>query len=126
MSALSLFRALASEFAAKTNTEVTDMIDIVTLWITASVFGARASEAVAELAAHVFELEARRAASSGGAAGVGPVQSIKAGDLAVSYGTTGNLQSRSFTDDALRQTSHGLAFLAIRDSRANVGFGLLT
>ena len=126
--ALPTFRILAPEFAATADTVVEDVIGIVTLWIDASVFIARASEAVARLAAHELTIQGRIAATGGssGTAGVGAVTSQNAGDLSISYGGSAMSASHDHEDDYLRQTSHGLAYLQIRDSRAEVGLGLLT
>lgn len=126
--ALPTFRILAPEFAATSNADVEAMIGIVTLWIDASVFIARASEAVARLAAHELTLQGRIAATAGagGTAAVGAVTSQKAGDLAISYGSSAFSKGADNEDDYFRQTTHGLAYLQIRDSRAEVGLGLLT
>lgn len=123
-SVLGLFRILAAEFAATADASVEAVIDIVTLHVSSAAFGARTSEALARLTAHELTLLARAAAVAAGNAGVGAVTSLSAGDVSVSYG--GLSTSSIAGDDHLRQTHHGLAFLAIRDSRAEVGFGLLT
>jgi len=119
---------LAPEFAATSNDDVEAVIGIVTLWIDVQTFGSRVAEAVAELAAHVLTMNARVAATAGasGTAGVGAVTSQKAGDLALAFGSAGFSAALDNEDNALRQTTHGLAYLQIRDSRAEVGFGLLT
>lgn len=125
---LPTFRILAPEFSATSDSDVEDVIGIVTLWIDASVFVARASEAVARLTAHELTLQARVAATAGtsGTAGVGAITAQKAGDLSLSFGSSAFSGSQDNEDDYLRQTTHGLAYLQIRDSRAETGFGLLT
>jgi hypothetical protein len=124
-SVLALFRALAPEFSATADATVEALIDIRILSINSTAFGARTSEAVALLVAHELTMQARAAASSTGALGVGALTSVRAGDLSLSYGAPSSV-SLSHEDDALRQTHHGLAYLAIRDSRSTTGFGLLT
>lgn len=120
MSVLTTFRAVASEFAATSDEVVGEWTDIVSEGLDAATFGARMNLACARLVAHELTLEARILA---GADGVGAVTSIRTGDLSVSYGGS---TATGDADDAFRQTTHGLAFLAIRNSRAGVGFGLLT
>ena len=123
---LAIFRILASEFATTSDSDVNDMIDIKILSLYAPHFGARMSEAVALLCAHEFALLAAVAAAGGsGAGGVGPITSKRAGDLAIGWGGI-SYSAGSNEDAAYQQTRHGLAFLVIRDSRANVGMGLLT
>lgn len=121
MSVLAVFRVVAKEFASVSDGDVGDVIDIVSTSIDAETFGNRTSLACAYLAAHELALVARAQA---GASGVGPVSSIRTGDLSVSYATPATPLA---ADDAYYgQTSYGLAFLQIRGSRAGVGFGLLT
>lgn len=117
--ALATFRILAPEFAAVEDAEVRAMLGVVSGWIHVPTFGARSGEALARLAAH--ELTLQRRASAGG--GVGPIQSVGTGGLSVTYGAL--TATGSASDDALRQTLHGLAFLALRDSRAGVGLGVV-
>lgn len=124
-SVLGLFRILASEFASTADATVEAVIDIATLAVSSAAFGARTSEAIARITAHELTLLARAAAVSAGSSGVGPVTSLSAGDLSVSYGGLSSVSS-THEDDHYRQTHHGLAYLQIRDSRAEVGFGLLT
>lgn len=121
---LSTFRLLAPEFSAVSDNDVSGLLALCEGWIAPEVFGLRAGEAVARLAAHELTLQARRAATPGGNAGVGAVTSLRAGDLSVSYGTAATSVALSHQDDELRQTSHGLAFLSIRDTRATVWFGV--
>ncbi len=128
---LPVFRILAPEFDGKDDDDVEALIDFAATWIDAPVFGIRTSEAIARLVAHECTLQLRNAegsgAGGGGAVGIGSVTSRKAGDLAVGFGGFGGFSSSSNAqDDYFRQTQHGLAFLSIRDSRAETGFGLIT
>ena len=104
---------------------VEDLIDECVLWLDSETFGSRTSSAVARLVAHELTLQAREAATSTGSSGVAPVTSIGTGDLSVAFAGP-SVSSHSHEDEYYRQTRHGLAFLQIRDSRAEVGFGLLT
>ena len=118
---LPIFRKLAPEFASTVDATVEDLIDECVLWLDSETFGSRTSSAVARLVAHELTLQAREAATSTGSSGVGPVTSI--GSVAFAGPS---VSSHSHEDEYYRQTRHGLAFLQIRDSRAEVGFGLLT
>ena len=124
--ALTAFRIFASEFASKSDADVNAVIAYTVTWIDGEIFATRLAEAIAQLTAHVFALIARDAASGAGFGGVGPVSSQKAGDLAVAFATASMSASLSHDDDYFRQTSHGLAYLQIRDSRAETGIGVLT
>jgi hypothetical protein len=122
---LALFRILASEFSATADDDVEELASVCGGWVSSAAFGSRTSEAAARLVAHELTLQARIAASGAAAAGAGAVQSVSTGDLSVAYaslpqGATPN------GDDVFRQTIHGLAYLQIRDSRSEVGFGVLT
>jgi hypothetical protein len=123
---LPIFRIVASEFSATSDSDVEDVVGIVAGSITPSVFGTRAAEAVAQLAAHQLTMSARAEAMSAGSAGVGAVSSIGTGDLSVSFGFASAFASSSHEDDYYRQSSHGLAYLQIRDSRSEIGAGILT
>lgn len=125
MSALSVFRVLAPEFATTSDSDVNTMIAQVATRIDTTSFTGVVDAAQARLAAHEFTLIARAAASSGGASGAGPVTSLRAGDLSVSFGTTAAALVSS-GDDYYRSTHHGLAYLQLRDTRAAVGFGVIT
>lgn len=118
MSVLTTFRKIAPEFAATVDATVDDLTDVVSVGLDASVFLARMDEACARLVAHELTLQARAA----GSGGVGPVTSASAGGQSESYASI----LRGDHDDALRATTHGMAFLLIRNSRSDVSFGLLT
>lgn len=117
--ALALFRILAPEFSAIENEGVEALTAAMAASIHAPTFGGRAAEALARLAAHELTMQARR---SSGSAGVGAVQSERTGDLSVAYA---GVESGAL-DAELGQTSHGLAFLRIRDDRAGAVCGVLT
>lgn len=121
---LDLFRVLAGEFAATADGTVETMLETVTVRVSSAAFGARTTEAIVRLAAHELTLIARATAGSLGFAAVGTPTSLRAGDLSVGMAGPSSA-SRNAEDDSLRQTHHGLAYLAIRDSRASVGIGLL-
>lgn len=117
---LAVFRVLAPEFSATSDATVNALTGVLADTLTASVFGGQISSAVARLAAHELTLQARDAASSAGARGVGAVASVGSGDLSISFAGPSS-PSFSSEDDELRQTRHGLAFLRIRDSRDGTG-----
>ncbi len=119
---LALFRVLAPEFSATVDDTVEALASVTGTWVSPTAFGSRTSEAAARLTAHELTMQARASSGSGGA---GAISSIRSGDLAVSYAALPAPTSPS-GDDVFRQTIHGLAYLQIRDSRAEVGFGLLT
>jgi hypothetical protein len=126
---LPVFRIVAPEFGPKGPTrksddEVIPVIGLVLGWPTATAFGSRASEAIAELAAHVLTMQARVERSLPGYTGTGPVSSVGVRGAAFSH-TPASSPANSHEDDALRQTTHGLAYLRIRDSRACLGPGVL-
>jgi hypothetical protein len=123
--ALTVFRLYAPEFATTADADVETMIVQVATRIDTPSFTGVVDAAKARLAAHEFTLIARAAASSGGAAGVGPVASLRAGDLAVAYGALAGAVA-SAGDDYYRSTHHGLAYLQLRSTRAAVGFGVIT
>lgn len=123
--ALTVFRLYAPEFATTSDSDVEAMIVQVATRIDTPSFTGVVDAAKARLAAHEFTLIARAAASSGGASSGGPVTSLRAGDLAVSYGTL-SATLVSAGDDYYRSTHHGLAYLQLRSTRAAVGFGLIT
>ena len=122
---LPVFRVIAPEFVSTSDDDVEDVVGIVASSITPSVFGARATEAVARLAAHELTMQSRDTSTALGSAGVGGVSSIGTGDLSVSYASP-SFAASSHEDDYYRQSRHGLAFLQIRDSRYQTGMCVLT
>lgn len=113
-SLLALFRTLAPTFAAKDDTSVNSMLDVMALQVSSTTFGAMTSQAVVYLTAHEFAMQAREEAAGAGAAGVGSVVSQRAGDLAVGFGA---VTGRGNGDDYYLASRFGLAYLRIRDSR---------
>lgn len=121
---LDTFRIVATEFASTVDATVETWVSLVSERISTEVLGARSTEAAARIVAHELTMLARQQAIGGAA--VGPVQSKSAGQVSVSWGSQGFSTSRGSEDDWYRQTIHGLAYLQIRDSRAETGFGVLT
>ena len=124
MSALSTLRALAPELRTNSDVAVQAMIDLVTLRVDTSVLDGRLDEALARIAAHELTMGLRAQQSPTGFSGVGAPASIAGGTFTASFG--GGKTARTHEDAHYSQTHHGLAYLQIRDSRADVGFGLLT
>ena len=122
---LVLFRTLiAPEFASKTDDELSAAFALAEQRLNPTVFGARLNEAVALLAAHRFAMLARLSATGGGGvSGMGPVASMAAGGLSVSF-ASGSYQARTAEDAELAQTAYGLQFLALRDARGGARLGI--
>lgn len=119
---LALFRIIASEFSATTDDTVSGWISVCLSRVSTDAFGTRTGEAIARLVAHELTMAARSAdAASGGAAGAGAVTALRAGDLSVNYGGVNAALALTHEEAAYQQTSHGLAYLQIRDSRAATG-----
>lgn len=119
---LAIFRIIAEEFASVSDATVNALTALEAPKVSADAFGTDTLEAVALRAAHRMELGARRAAASAGARGVGAATSVRTGDLAITYALT-LTASNSKVDAYWAQTDHGLAYLALRDSQPEVGFG---
>ena len=123
-----LIRRIAPEFAAVTDAEVDSWVEIAEAQHTTTVFGNLATQAMARYAAHLMTRAGlgSAAAGSGGASTVGTVSSVREGDLAVTYdgGAIAAAAGRLSVGDAdLATTRHGLAYLAIRNSRPTIGIG---
>lgn len=121
---LALVRVLAPEFASTSDDDVNALTSILGQGVSSSAFGSRTSEAVCRLVAHELTLQARDAAQTAGARGAGPVTSVRAGDLSVTYGAPANT-AHTHEEAELRSTRHGLAYLRLRDSRAAVSPALI-
>lgn len=119
---LATFRVIAGEFASTSDDDVNALTSLEAPKVSSEAFGTDTVEAVALRVAHRLELAARRAAAGAGARGVGSASSVKTGDLAVTYALSA-AATASNTDAYWRQTGHGLAYLALRDSQPEVGFG---
>jgi len=82
------------------------------------VFGSLYEQALARIAAHLLELRRRAlSAASSGASGVGPVTSVRTGDLAVSWAAPPTSSAPGDDPDRVwySQTDHGREYLSIRD-----------
>lgn len=119
---LATVRIIAEEFASVADAGVEALISLEAPKVSAEAFGVDTIEAVALRVAHRLELGARRAAASAGARGVGAASSVKTGDLAITYALSLPTIS-GFSAAYFSQTDHGLAYLALRDSQPEVGFG---
>jgi hypothetical protein len=119
VSVLTEFRRVAGEFTSTSDDDINDLAETVSAGLDATTFGTRLYEAIARLVAHEMTLTARAQAGSDA---VGPTTSIKTGDLAASWAAPA---MSADIDDAYRSTRHGVAFLAIRNSRATLGAGIL-
>jgi len=109
MDALATFRALASEFAAKTDDEVNTMIELAKPHVTVR-FGSFYEQALAYYAAHMFAIQALIAESGGTSSALtaGEVVSEKEGDLSRSYA-----QQTTSESDLLDKTYYGKEFKAL-------------
>jgi hypothetical protein len=110
MDALATFRALAPEFSAKTDAEVTAMIEIANPHVTVR-FGNFYEQALAYYAAHSFAMLALVSTAGSTGAGVvsGDVVSEKEGDLSRSYAQYNNDKK----PDQLDRTYYGKEFKAL-------------
>lgn len=120
---LAVFRVVAPEFSATADATVNALTAIEAPKVSSDAFGTDTTEAVALRVAHRLELQAQAAAAAAGARGPGMVTSVRTGDLAISR-SLGMVPSDA--DEAWwAQTSHGLAYLALRGNQPDVGFGVL-
>ena len=110
MDALATFRALAPEFAAKTDAEVNTMLELAKPHVTVR-FGSFYEQALAYYAAHSFAILAlvSTAGSTGSAVISGDVVSEKEGDLQRSYAQYNNEKK----PDQLDRTYYGKEFKAL-------------
>lgn len=125
MAALATLRTLAPELAQVGNDHANDVIEVVTLWVDSAAFGARTTEAIARLAAHEITMQERAKRSLMGNVPTGAPQSLTIPKAAMSWGDSAP-PIYDHQDAYYRSTVHGRAFLDIRDSRAPVGFGVVT
>lgn len=129
--ALELFRGLVPSLCEETDARVGLFLDAAARRLDASAWGAVYPDALVYMAAHLLTLSpgpdtTAAASAGGGAAGAiaGPITKKKAGDLEVSFGTSGGTSggggggSTSNTDNDLTTTHWGRQFLALRDTRA--------
>lgn len=118
---LATVRIIAEEFASVSDSDVNALTSIEAPKVSSTAFGTDTVEAVALRVAHRLELAAQAAAGAAGARGPGAVSSVKTGDLAISRAL--GWTASNTTDAYWSQTRHGLAYLALRDSQPEVGFG---
>jgi hypothetical protein len=123
--ALSRFRLYAPEFASVSDGDVGLLIDDAAEVLLPAAWGTIYPQALARWAAHLQTLAARAAAAAPGLGGGGSVSSISTGALSVAFGSSGYTASTA-SDAWLSTTPHGLAFLALRDTRAATAPMLLT
>ncbi len=104
-------KALFPELAAVADDRVTTWLSFASIKHNVSAFGARSDNALKCLAAHLVELERRRAA--GGTGSTGLVQSRTVGDVATTYAVP-ILTADAMGDAALASTSYGQLYLDLR------------
>ena len=119
---LAVFRVVAPEFSSTLDADVTALISIEVPRLSVAGFGSALSEAVACRVAHRLTLQARDSAAAGSGAAAGAVTSVRTGDLSVNYASSGLSIAPGDTEAAYySQTTHGLRFLALRNSRPTIG-----
>jgi hypothetical protein len=114
---LALFRVLAGEFSAVADGTVENFLAYAALRIDTGIWGNVYDQALVYLAAHMLKMDPSYGGAYTGAAGA--VIAQKDGDLSRSYAAPPAVSS--LTDSYLLRTSYGAQFLALRDSRAEVG-----
>lgn len=115
--ALEYVRIFAPELASTSDSTVGALIDAAAETLLPAAWGVVYPQALARAAAHELTLQARRARLSGTVAGTGPVTSVSTGGMSIGYGSTG-WSAANATDAEWGTTAHGLAFIKLRDSRA--------
>ncbi len=114
-----VFDAIAPELASLSPAVKTTWLGFATPHTPSAVWGSRTSTGRAYLAAHLYT---RSAAAGSTSAAPGAPTSLRAGQVAVTYGSG---PSVSPGDVDLATTSYGLRFLALRNSlAASKGFVL--
>ena len=101
MTALEIFRMIASEFASMTDEDVQKWLDLAAEFIDQETFGDKYDSAVAYYAAHLIKVE-----SGNGTAGA--IEEKKVGDLRIKY-HQGNEALMGFNT-----TSYGQQYLVIQ------------
>lgn len=105
MTIIEILRAIAPEFANKTDIELQVFINLAELRVSHTVFGVVGSDkrnfAVALMAAHIMSLTTRD--GNGGA-----ITSLREGDLAVSFNAGSDINS-------LMSTSYGMQYKQLMD-----------
>lgn len=112
MTALQVFRLVASEFSATSDETVDVVFALVAPQVSESKFGKLYPQAIAYLAAHWLAWQAviTSSGSTGGAATGGRVTSEKEGDLSRSYTDNSRNPTTSSFADNLDRTAYGLEF----------------
>lgn len=118
---LAVFRVVADEFASTADSVVEAWISIEVARLSAFAFGTALNEAVARRVAHELTLKARNAAAAGSGSAVGAVTSVRTGDLSLGYGGSGLTAGSDAEIAYYQQTTHGIRFLLLRDSRPYIG-----
>ncbi len=110
MDALATFRALAPEFAAKTDDEVNTMLELAKPHVTVR-FGSFYEQALSYYAAHTFAINALITENGGASYSLtaGEIVSEKEGDLSRSYAQ----QQTAGKTDLLDKTYYGKEFKAL-------------
>lgn len=114
---LALFRALVPEFAATADATVEVFIAQAALRIDSGIWGNVYGQANVYLAAHMMKLSPTYGGGSSAAGGA--LTSQRDGDLARNYAAPPS--STGLADQYLLRSVYGAEFLALRDSRAEVG-----
>ena len=112
MTALQVFRLVASEFSATSDETVDVVFALVAPQVSESKFGKLYPQAIAYLAAHWLAWQAviTSSGSTGGAATGGRITSEREGDLSRSYTDNSRNPTTSSFADNLDRTAYGLEF----------------
>ncbi len=113
---LDVFRIIAPELVAIADVDVEAVLTVAARRHTPVAWGVVFADAMAEYAAHMLTLSPPGGASTLPSV-AGPVTSRKAGGLAESYGAPSTSAATSGEAWLLR-TSHGQAYIHLRDTRA--------
>lgn len=116
---ITLLDFIAPEFSGETTADKETAIDMATQRLSSKAWGTLYQQAVVHLAAHVLKKRDRSTGSAQAAGFVGPVTSIKSGDLSIS----GPGPSTGGGSDAdLKSTEYGQALLTLRESIGTTPF----
>lgn len=105
-------KARAPEFSAVLDATVQVYLDMATEEIEPGAWGSRAKNAEILLACHkMIILGVLNAAGSGGGGATGPIQSVKVGDVSVTYGTSTSLAVQlQGLDPSLAASKYGIEY----------------
>lgn len=121
MSTLALYQELIPDHASVSTTLIQAKLDLaIKVHTTRVVLGDPYDEMMVYYAAHCVQTTPGAVPGAAGNAGtVGPVTSLKARELQISYGSIGGGASNESGDDAwLRTTTYGNMYLDIRNRRS--------